>query len=100
MPDELRDLIGVVVAFVSGGGVWKAIEALYRGRRDKAKAQDRRRRAVDVLHRSRAYLLDLIGKYRRVMRDHGVPEDLIGPLPHTDDPWERYQQRREDDDHG
>lgn len=94
---EWRDLIGLAVSALLGGGVWKTIEVWRAGRKARTEAEATERRVVEVLHRSRAYLLDLIAQYRRRMREHGIPEDEIGPLPDQADPWELYRRRTEDD---
>lgn len=95
---EWRDLIGLAVSALLGGGMWKTLEMWRASRKARRQEEASEQRVLDLLHRSRAYLLDLVGQYRRKMRDHGIPEADIGPLPDERDPWEIYQRQRDKGD--
>jgi hypothetical protein len=94
---EWRDFVGLAITAFLGGGMWKAYDVWRIGRKEKQSAQATHQRVLDVLHRSRAYLLDEIGRLRQLCRDHNVPEVEIGPIPDERDPWARFRRDTEDD---
>lgn len=73
-------VLGVALTLIS--------QLILRALRQRARTTGQRHSMLDLAHSSRLLWMGEASRLRRACFEHGVPPEVIGPLP--DDPWEEF----------
>ena len=77
-----------IAQLVLGGALTLISQLILRALRQRARTSGQRHSMLDLAHSSRLLWMQEASRLRRVCFDHGVPLEIVGPLP--DDPWEEF----------
>lgn len=90
------DWLGPALSGIGGMFVLWLSQLTKKAWEDRQTARENRENREDLLFRTIRVLTDEVGRLRRVARDHGVPEEHLGPLVVT--PWDRRNEDKKEKD--